>query len=207
MALVMTPRQSRAAAMALLLGAVVFVLGAFIIPVYLLHRHYDFYLDKYSDELARYQRIAATRATLEAKLAAVKAREPRKGFLKNASPGLAASEVQDVVKSLIEGNGGRLAVLQISPHKDDGRFRQASVNVQMSASVPALRKILHALESAQPHLFVDSLTVRSNVGYGYRPVPVPVPGLVPVPGVPVPGPEPEILFVQMDVSGFAVAGS
>lgn len=203
MALVMTPSQSRAAAIALLLGAVVLVLGAFIIPVSLLHRHYDFYLDKYSDELARYQRIAATRAALEAKLAAVKAREPRKGFLKNASPGLAASEVQDVVKSLIEGNGGRLAVLQISPHKDDGRFRQASVNVQMSASVPALRKILHALEGAQPHLFVDSLTVRSNVGYGYRPVPVPVP----VPGVPVPGPEPEILFVQMDVSGFAVAGS
>jgi hypothetical protein len=176
----------------LLLGAVVLVLGAYIMPVYLLHHHYDFYLDKYSDELARYQRIAATRAALEAKLAAVKVRAPRKGFLKNASPGLAASEVQDVVKSLIEGNGGRLTVLQISPHKDDGRFRQASVNVQMSASVTALRKILHAFEGAQPHLFVDSLTVRSNVGYGHRPVP---------------GPEPEILFVQMDVSGFAVAGS
>lgn len=195
MAFAMTSKQSRAAAIALLLLTVVLVLGAFITPVYLLHHHYDFYLDKYSDELARYQRIAATRAALEAKLAAVKAREPRKGFLKNASPGLAASEVQDVVKSLIEGNGGRLAVLQILPHKDDGRFRQASVNVQMSASVTALRKILHALEGAQPHLFVDSLTVRSNVNYNYRPVPVPVPG-----------PEPEILFVQMDVSGFAVAG-
>jgi hypothetical protein len=192
MAFVMTSQQSRTAAIALLVLAVVLVLGAFIIPVYLLHRHYDFYLDKYSDELARYQRIAATRAALEGKLAAVKAREPRKGFLKSASPGLAASEVQDVVKSLIEANGGRLAVLQISPHKDDGRFRQASVNVQMSASVTALRKILYALEGAQPHLFVDSLTVRSNVGYVYRPVP---------------GPEPEILYVQMDVSGFAVTGS
>jgi general secretion pathway protein M len=191
MALVMTPRQSRAAAIALLLLTVVIVLGAFIIPVYLLHRHYDFYLDKYSDELARYQRIAATRAALEAKLAAVKAREPRKEFLKNAGPALAASEVQDVAKNLIEGNGGRLMAVQILPHKDDGRFRQVAVNVQMSASVPALRKILHALEGAQPHLFVDSLTVRSNVAYGYRPVP---------------GPEPEILFVQMDVSGFAVAG-
>lgn len=190
MALVMTPRQSRAAAIALLLLCVVLVLGAFIAPVYLLNHRYDLYLDKYNDELARYQRIAATRAALEAKLAAVKAREPRKGFLKNAGPALAASEVQDVAKNLIEGNGGRLVAVQISPHKDDGRFRQVAVNIQMSASIPVLRKILHALEGAQPYLFVDNLTVRANVSFGARPPT-----------------EPEILVVQMDVSGFAVAGS
>ena len=190
MALVMTPRQSRAAAIALLLGAVVIVLGAFIVPVYLFHRHYDAYLETYSDALARYQRMAATRAALEAKLAAVKAREPRKGFLKNAGPALAASEVQDVAKNLIEGNGGRLVAVQISPHKDDGRFRQVAVNIQMSTSVPALRKILHAIEGAQPYLFVDNLVVRANVSFGFRPPS-----------------EQEILVVQMDVSGFAVAGS
>lgn len=190
MALVMTPRQSRAAAIALLLLAVVIVLGGFIIPVYLLHRHYDSYLETYSDVLARSQRVAATRAALEAKLAAVKAREPRKGFLKNAGPALAASEVQDVAKNLIEGNGGKLVAVQILPHKDDGRFRQVVVNIQMSASTPVLRKILHALEGAQPYLFVDNLTVRANVSFGFRPPT-----------------EAEILVVQMDVSGFAVAGS
>ncbi len=190
MALVMTPGQSRAAAIALLLLVVVLVLGAFIMPVYLLHRHYDFYIDKDSDELARYQRIAATRAALDTKLAAVKAREPRKGFLKNAGPALAASEVQDVAKNLIEGNGGRLVAVQILPHKDDGRFRQVAVNIQMSASTPVLRKILHAIEGAQPYLFVDNLSVRANVSFGFRPAT-----------------EPEILVVQMDVSGFAVAGS
>jgi general secretion pathway protein M len=190
MALVMTPRQSRAAALALLLLAAVLVLGALIAPVYFLNHRYDLYLEKYGDELSRYQRIAATRAALEAKLAAVKAREPRKGFLRNAGPALAASEVQEVAKNLIEGNGGRLVAVQISPHKDDGRFRQVAVNIQMSTSTSALRKILHAIEGAQPYLFVDNLTVRANVAFGFRPAT-----------------EAEILVVQMDVSGFSVAGT
>ena len=191
MAFAMTAKQSRTTAIALIITAIVLLITVLVGPVYFLHRHYDFYLDKYSDELARYQRIAATRPALEAKLAAVKARDPRKGFLKNTGASLAASEVQDATKNLIEANGGRLVTLQISPHKDDGRFRQVGVNVQMSASVSALRKILYAVEEAQPYLFADNLTVRSNVSYGYKPVA---------------GPDPEILFVQMDVSGFAIVG-
>ncbi len=191
MVFVMTPKQSRALAVGLLVLAVVAVLGIFFAPAYMLHRHYDLYIEEYSDKLARYERIAATRAALEAKLAAVKARDPRSGFLKNSGASLAASEVQDVAKNLIEGNGGRLSALQISPHKDDGRFRQVGVNVQIAASVPAFTKILHAIESAQPYLFTDNLVVRSNVHSAYRAPP---------------GPEPEILFITMDVSGFALVG-
>lgn len=191
MAFAMTPSQSRTLAVSLLILAVVSVLGIFFVPAYLLHRHYDRYLEENSDKLARYERVAATRAALEAKLAAVKARDPRSGFLKNSGPSLAASEVQDVAKNLIEGNGGRLSALQISEHKDDGRFRQVGVNVQIAASVPAFRKILYAIESAKPYLFTDKLVVRSNVHAAYRAVP---------------GPEPEILFITMDVSGFALVG-
>jgi len=189
MTLTMSARQSRALALLLLLLFATLVQAVLILPAYLLHRHYDFYLDQYSDAMARYQRIGATRPALEAKLAAVKARDPHKGFLKNASPALAASEVQDVTKNLIEANGGKLNAMTISQPHDDGRFRQVAVNVQMSSSVTALRKMLYALESAQPYLFVSNLNVRANIPYGFRPQP---------------GPDPEILFVTMDVSGFAV---
>jgi hypothetical protein len=63
------------------------------------------------------------------------------------------------------------------------------VTVQANANILATRKILHALESGQPYLFIDALVVRTQVPPGYKPAP---------------GFEPE-LFIQMDVSGFSIA--
>jgi general secretion pathway protein M len=188
MALVLNSRQNRTLALTLLALAIVLGVAVLVLPPYLLHRHYDFYLDSYSDQLARYQRLANTREATQAKLAAIKAREPRKYFLKNAGPALGASEIQDVAKSLIEGNGGKLIATQVLPPKDDGRFRQIVINVQLSASSPALRNIVYAAENAQPYLFIDNLLVRSNQSYNYRPNP---------------GVEPE-MFIQFDLSAFAV---
>ncbi len=190
MAIVLNPKQSRTLAVALFAVAVVLAIAVIVLPPFLLHRHYDYYLDNYSEQLARYQRLANTREATQAKLAAIRAREPRKYFLKNAGPALGASEIQDVAKSLIEGNGGKLIATQVLPPKDDGRFRQIVINVQMSGSSPALRNIVYAAENAQPYLFIDNLLVRSNQSYNYRPNP---------------GVEPE-MFIQFDLSAFAVTG-
>ena len=62
------------------------------------------------------------------------------------------------------------------------------VNVQMTANIIALRSILHAIETNVPYLFVDTLSVRSQVPGNYKPVP---------------GGEPA-MFVQMDVSGYVI---
>jgi hypothetical protein len=60
--------------------------------------------------------------------------------------------------------------------------------VQFFATTPALQKVLNALESQQPYLLVDNLTVRPlNAFRGFKPAP---------------GAEPEV-NVQLDVSGFA----
>jgi general secretion pathway protein M len=62
------------------------------------------------------------------------------------------------------------------------------VNVQLTGTIFALRKILHAIENNQPALFVENLQVRSQVPANYRPNP---------------GQEPDV-YMQMDVSGFTV---
>lgn len=187
----LTAGQSRAAAL-IILGVLILLIALVLVgPLLWLHKRYDTALADSGDQLARYQRLAASRPLVESKLAAVKAREPRKLYLKAVTPGLAASEVQEIARTVIEANGGRLATVQIPAHKDDGRFRQISVSVQMSASAPALRRILHALESGQPYLYVDNFTARQTVGYGYRQMP---------------GVEPE-MFVQFDLTGYALLGT
>jgi hypothetical protein len=65
-----------------------------------------------------------------------------------------------------------------------------TVTVQANASIIGTRKLLYAIETAEPYLFVDSLTVRAQVPPGFKPAP---------------GFEPE-MFIQLDISGFALAG-
>ena len=83
------------------------------------------------------------------------------------------------------------ALLQAPNVKDEGRYRQITVNVQLTANIFALRKILNAIDNNTPYLFVDNLMVRSQVPANFRPGP---------------GAEPEI-FVQFDVSGFSQTAS
>jgi len=72
--------------------------------------------------------------------------------------------------------------------RDDGRFRQIGVNLQLFATTANLQKILYAIETQQPYLLVENLTVRPlNAFRGFKPAP---------------GAEPEV-SVLLDVSGFA----
>ena len=62
--------------------------------------------------------------------------------------------------------------------------------MQFFATTPALQKVLSALETQQPYLLVDGITVRPlNAFRGFKPGP---------------GMEPEV-NIQLDVSAFAYA--
>ena len=187
----MNPAPGRRLALALLAFATLAIVLAVALPVWLLHRHYDNALAENADKLDRYGRIAGTRAEVSRQLEAMRAKEPRKFFLRPGAPALSAAEAQEAIRTIVEANGGRLITMQAPTSREEGRYRQISVNVQLTANIFALRKILHAIETNVPYLFVDNLTVRSQVPVNYKPPP---------------GAEPE-MFVQFDVSGYTLAGS
>jgi general secretion pathway protein M len=184
------PEKRRKAALGFLALAVAVVLAIVAVPLWLSHRHYDEALDDIDRRLLRYERLAAARPELQQKLEAVRALGSRKYFLKASAASLSAAEIQERVRQFIEGNGGRLISVQVGQPKEEGRFRQVTVTVQANASIVGTRKLLYAIETAEPYLFVDSLTVRAQVPPGFKPAP---------------GFEPE-MFIQLDISGFALAG-
>lgn len=184
------PEKRRKAALSFLALAVAVVLAIIAVPLWLSHRHYDEALDDIDRRLVRYERLAAARPELQQKLEAVRALGSRKYFLKASAASLSAAEIQERVRQFIEGNGGRLISVQVGQPKEEGRFRQVTVTVQANASIVGTRKLLYAIETAEPYLFVDSLTVRAQVPPGFKPAP---------------GFEPE-MFIQLDISGFALAG-
>lgn len=185
----MSPPQQRALAALILVLAVAALLATLIVPVALVHAHYDEAMAALSDRLARYERIAAQAPEYRKAIEAMRERDARRFLLKNTAANLASAELQEMVRAAVEGNGGRITISQNQPARDEGRFRQITVNVQFFANTANLQKILYALETQQPYLMVENLTLRPlNAFRGFRPPP---------------GQEPEV-NVQMDVTAFAV---
>jgi general secretion pathway protein M len=184
----MNPAQSRRLAIGVLVAALVLAAAIILTPVWILNRHYNEALDDYLGKTDRYSRIAGTRGDIAKQLEAMRSKEPRKNFLRSGSASLAAAEAQEAIRAIVERSAGKLITMQPPTTKDEGRYRQVTVNVQLTANVIALRSILHAIETNVPYLFVDTLSVRSQVPGNFKPTP---------------GGEPE-MFVQMDVTGYVI---
>jgi general secretion pathway protein M len=187
----LNPTHSRRLAIGLLVLAVVVVVSAIGVPVWMLYRYYDKAVAENANRLVRYQRVSAMRPELAKQLEALRSKDIRRYFLRSGAAALSAAEAQETVRTLVEGSGARLITMQAPNTKDDGRYRLVTVNVQMTANIFSLRRILHAIEGNTPYLFIENLVVRSQVPGNFRPPP---------------GGEPE-MFVQFDVSGYALTGS
>jgi general secretion pathway protein M len=187
----LTPKQSKAAALALLALAIVLVISAIAVPLWLLNHRYDVAVDDAAARLERYSRIVGMRDGLQKKAAEVAGLEANHHFLKSASPALAAAELQEQATMILDRNGGKLNSIQILPHKDEGAYRQVSVNLQLTAPLSAVKAMLYALESARPYLFVDNFAIRTPYNPAARNDT---------------GNEPD-LIVQFDLTGYALRGA
>ena len=184
----MNPSQSRRLAVLLLVVAIVAVTAPLTGLVWWAHRYYDRALEDFGGKLERYRRIAATRPEITRQLEAMRGKDPRRFFLRSGAAALSAAEAQEAVRAIVEANGGRLISMQALPSREEGRYRQISINLQLTANIVALRKILDSIDNNTPYLFVDNLTVRSQVAANHRPPP---------------GQEPE-MYVSFDVVGYAL---
>lgn len=187
----LSPRQSKAAALAVLAAVVLLAVGAVAIPLWLLNQRYDAAVEDAAARLVRYSRIVGMRDGLQKKNLEVKALEGTRHFLKSATPALAAAELQEQVKVILDENGGKLNSIQILPHKDDGTYRRIAISLQFNAPLSAIKSMLYAWESAHPYLFIENVQIRVPNATGARIDPLS---------------EPE-LFVQMDVNGYALKGA
>jgi len=181
-------REARRAAALTLLVILVLAASALIaVPVYKLHEHYDTALESLNFRLAKLQNVAAQRPETAKALTAVKGQNASRFFLKNTASNLAGSELQDIVRAAVEKGGARLTSVQVAAPKEEGRYRQIVLNVQIIGNITTLQKTLLALESSVPYVFVDMMRINSTQFRGARVTP---------------GLEPEVT-VQMDLSAYA----
>ena len=187
----LTPKQIKAAALLVLVVVIVMLVGAIALPVWLFNRRYDAAIEDSVTRLERYSKIVGMRDGLQKKAAVLTALEQNHHFLKSASPALAAAELQEQAKTILDRSGVKTNSIQIMPHKDDGVYRQVSVMLLLTAPLSAIKAMLYELESARPYLFISNLAIRN-------------PSYAPNRGESATEPD---LTIQFVVTGFALKGA
>lgn len=181
-------RDRRILAVALLAFVVIVALALIAVPVVLLHRHYDEHIARMTRQLQTQSAFNAMGPRVAQALASLKARDASRLFLKGNTAALASAELQDQVKSIVESTGGRFISATGIAQKDDGQYRTVAATFQINLGNASLRRLLHTLETQEPYLFVDNMTIRSLTPPGFR--------------APPGYSEPEV-YAQMDVSAVA----
>lgn len=187
----LNPTQSKAAALAILVLLCIVACAALALPVWLLNRHYDDALEDATSRLERYSKIVGMRDSLQKQALEVRALEAKRHFLKSASPALAAAELQEQAQAIFAANGAKVNSIQVLQHKDEGLYRQVSVQVQLLAPLTAVKGMLYGLESAHPYLFLDNFSIRAPNMQVNRPESANEPDLI----------------VQFDLTGYALKGA
>ena len=159
----LTENHHRVAAVALLVmvgfGIYTLVDGVLLAK----YRFYREHVEESQDRLQRLESMLATGPELEARIRQVRADSPIDLYtLKSAPPPIAATELQQQVKAVVESNGGNLVSTQILPVNVEGGFSKVTIRVQMTSDTDALQKVLYDLESHEPLLFIDNLQVRAR---------------------------------------------
>jgi general secretion pathway protein M len=85
------------------------------------------------------------------------------GYLAAVDDALAAAELQDRVKNVVEDAGGSLRSaqsLKVEAVEAVAGVRRAGLKVRFTADTESLAAILYELETGEPFLFVDALSIR-----------------------------------------------
>jgi len=154
-------RLTALALLALLVGGVLVLL---VDQVWM--ARYHFYRDRLEEQqgqLERLERMVASREPIQQLIAQIQQdHHVATQYLPQAAPALAAADLQQRVRAVVEAAGGTLQSTQSLPSVEEGNAVKVTVSASMMGDPDSLPKILHGLESQTPLLFVDNLQVSAR---------------------------------------------
>jgi general secretion pathway protein M len=169
--LVLKPRDSRIAAVLLLVLALVLVYFLlvhwwFVAPLRAVHGQ----MADLRDTQSRYAAAIAEKPALQKRIAELGAGQAASAaFLPEADPNAASAGLMQRVVDAVGAHtaGGSCAVTQKMPlpnppDDDNSPYRKAAVSISLRCDMEPLVAVLNALEQGTPYLFVDDLSIYRN---------------------------------------------
>lgn len=164
----LTQRQRQLLALGILALVVAVVFTLAVAPLWAVNRHYAETIDGLEGRLEVLQRTAAAGEGLQSQHARLKrSLAGSRHYLKSASEALATADLQGIVKRIAVSKGMEVLSTQILPASEESEFTRVALKVRMRGILDNLVKVFHALETGQPYLFLDNVSVRT-LGRGRR---------------------------------------
>lgn len=158
----MSPQRQRLLAVAILLAGVALGWFVVVLPVVDAFTAQSEDIAQSRQLIADYQRRIALRPTIEARLAQMKQREAATtGLIGGTSAELAAANIQNIVKTLVESEAGQVRSAQnLAPVTADG-FQRVDIQYDVSLPMTRLKAVAYRIETSVPYLFLDDVDMHA----------------------------------------------
>lgn len=165
MHIVNNQKKQRWLAVGLLISVVLIISLIVIVP--LLSKGLE--LHKYKNDLMfrlqQFERILATKNTINASMAKIKQQHDQQGYFNSQeTDALASAEMQAFIKKTIVDAGGQLSSTQALPVNNKNRFSRITVSVRMKGNSEVLRAVLYKIETSTPLIIIDQIDIRPMRG-------------------------------------------
>ena len=134
-------------------------LCVFVWPIQAFFTDRDAQISQQRAILVRLNAIAAQRATV-ADLAAQSASNGSAEFLQGGNDGVAAANLQTLVKGMVEPTGARLRSIRTLPTKPQEDMKFIGVQLEVTGTIQAVYQAVRTIETAKPFLFIEDALLR-----------------------------------------------
>ena len=120
-------------------------------------------MEQRSRVLAKYQALVASKAKITEANRAIKTAlvSAESQFLDGSNPAVAASALQEIIKTLARDRGVQLTSTKILPTRDAGPYLEVPVQIQFSSSISQVLDILYHLEHHKKLLFIPEIEINA----------------------------------------------
>ena len=157
----LTKKQRQLLALAILALVVVTIFTLTIVPLWALNKHYLDTIDDLDSRLQILQRTASAGIELRTQHEQLKrSLASNRHYLKSTSEASAAANLQSVIKRIAGANGMEVLSTQILPTNKKSDFTRVALKVHTRSRLNNTVRVFHALETGQPYLFIENISVR-----------------------------------------------
>jgi general secretion pathway protein M len=160
----LTPLQHNIASTGILLTVLTVVFGVLVLPGWAEYSQNAEHLASLQDRLKRYDRLRDQKDQLQKQIAALTQTDAvdSEAFVPGNSPALAAAELQQYLKAMVEAIGARVISTQALPVDESGSFPRITIKVQLKGDIVALHQLFFQIETGAPAAYLDKLLIQSQ---------------------------------------------
>lgn len=159
----LSEKQQQLLALVIMVLVITVVAALTVVPLWAANRHYQNIIEELDGQLEIHQRVATADDVLRSRHEQLKRSQAgNQNYLKGSSEALAAAGLQKTVKRIAGSNSMELLSTQILPASKVSELTRIMLKVRMRGRLDNILQVFYALETGQPYLFLDNVSIRSH---------------------------------------------